>query len=109
MAVKYFLFFSVDTIAPAVSCINDVTQTVNSGVGGTTVTWVEPTATDNSGTASLSSRTATPGQFFAVGTTQVTYTFTDGSGNSASCTFNVIVIERKHNSNVPLYNLCEEA
>ena len=30
-----------------------------------------------------------------MGTTQVTYTYADGAGNSASCSFNVLVIERK--------------
>ena len=86
---------AVDTVPPVIACINDVVQTVNTGVAGATVTWVEPTATDNSGTATLTGRTHAPGNFFNVGTTQVTYTFTDGSGNSATCTFNVNVIECK--------------
>ena len=86
---------TVDTQAPVVSCINDVTSTVGTGVGGTTVTWTEPTAIDNSGATPVISRTHTPGSFFGVGTTAVTYTFTDASGNTASCTFDVRVIERK--------------
>lgn len=83
----------VDSIPPVIACTNDLSQTVNTGVTGTTVTWTEPTATDNSGIVSLTSRTHAPGSFFPVGTTQVTYTFTDGAGNSASCTFSVTVIE----------------
>ncbi len=85
----------VDTVAPVISCINDVADTVNSGVTGKTVTWTEPTATDNSGIVTLTQRTHAPGAFFPVGTTEVSYTFTDGSGNSATCTFNVNVIECK--------------
>ena len=83
---------TVDNIAPVVNCINDVTTTVTAGSTGTSVSWIEPTATDNSGIVSLTGRTHAPGSFFSVGTTQVTYTFTDGSGNSATCTFNVFVI-----------------
>ena len=85
----------MDTIPPTIACINDVVDTVNTGVTGTIVTWTEPTATDNSGTATLSSRTHAPGTFFLVGTTDVTYTFVDSSGNSATCTFTVTVIECK--------------
>ncbi len=59
------------------------------------MTWTEPTATDNSGVVTLSQRTHAPGSFFVVGTTAVTYTYVDGSGNSAQCTFDVRVIERK--------------
>ncbi|XP_072017890.1 chymotrypsin-like protease CTRL-1 isoform X2 [Amphiura filiformis] len=83
----------VDMVPPVISCINDVTRSVNIGVTGTTVTWTEPSATDNSGTVSLTSQTHTPGSFFVVGTTQVTYIFTDASGNTATCTFNVHVVE----------------
>ena len=85
----------VDSIPPVVSCIGDVFDTVTSNVNGKTVTWVEPTATDNSGIVSLSSRTHTPGSFFSVGSTPVTYTFTDGAGNSASCTFTVTITQGK--------------
>ena len=89
-----FIPLSVDNIAPVVSCINDVTVSTTTGSTGTSVTWTEPTATDNAGGVTTS-RTHTPGSFFGVGTTQVTYTFTDGSGNSASCTFNVNVVASK--------------
>ncbi|XP_072049429.1 uncharacterized protein [Amphiura filiformis] len=86
----------VDTIPPVISCIHNISQTVNNGVGGTTVNWTEPTATDNSGTVTLATRSHNPGSFFPVGTTNVTYKFVDGSNNSANCTFNVSVIEQKH-------------
>ena len=88
----------MDTIPPVIACLNDIAQTVSTGVAGTTVTWTEPTATDNSGIVTLTSRTHAPGTFFVVGTTAVTYEYTDGSGNSATCTFNVNVIERKATS-----------
>ena len=60
---------------------------------GTTVIFDEPTATDNSGTVTLASRTHTPGDFFPIGNTEVTYVFEDSAGNSASYTFTVNVRE----------------
>ncbi len=74
-----------------IDCIGNVIATVTSGTS-TTATWTEPTATDNSGVVTLTGRTHAPGSTFNLGVTQVTYTFTDGSGNSATCTFNVIVV-----------------
>ena len=34
-----------------------------------------------------------PGSLFPVGSTTVTYTFVDSSGNTASTSFNVVVVE----------------
>ena len=48
-----------------------------------------------SGTANLVSRTAQPGDFFLVGQTVVTYTYEDPSGNPASGTVTVNVVEGK--------------
>ena len=73
-----------------------MTANIMIGIGGSQVSWSEPTATDNSGIVSLQSRTHAPGQFFVVGSTPVTYTFVDGSGNTARCTFTVIVTEGKY-------------
>ena len=51
------------------------------------------TATDNSGSVSIS-RTGVPaGNFFPVGTTIITYTATDGSGNQSSDTQTVTVTD----------------
>ena len=57
------------------------------------VTFQEPTATDNSGTATLVSQTHNNAQFFIVGSTDVTYTFSDPNGNRESCIFTVTVTE----------------
>ena len=72
--------------------------TIGLNIGGTIVTWIEPIATDNSGIVSLQSKTRAPGQFFVVGSTPVVYIFVDGNGNTAECTFNVIVTEGKSNA-----------
>ena len=84
---------SVDDVAPVVTCVDDIVSQIGINIGGTVLTWTEPTATDNSGVVSLSSRSHSPGSFFQVGTTQVTYVFVDGTGNSASCIFSATVNE----------------
>ena len=58
---------------------------------GTSVSWSEPTVTDNSG-AFTTTQTQESGSFFAANSqTQVTYTFTDAANNQAFCTFTVTV------------------
>ena len=88
--------FAVDTTPPVITCVQDTLATVPIGTVSTPVSWVEPTATDESGVVSLTSRSHAPGSSFAPGTTTVTYVFTDGAGNSATCSFNVIVLQSKN-------------
>ena len=82
-----------DTTAPTISgCpTNAITVTTGSQSNFATAFWTEPTATDDSGVAPTRSRSHAPGSSFPVGTTVVTYRFTDGSGNSDVCSFQVIV------------------
>ena len=84
---------TVDDQAPTVLCPADVQHTALTGQGGSNMEWNEPQAFDNSGTADLISRSHTPGSFFPMGATTVSYTFADPSGNTASCSFDVIVSE----------------
>lgn len=72
-------------------CPTDITASVNSGCQAQ-VSWQPPVATDNCSIASLVS-SHKPGDFFPLGTTVVTYTATDASGNTASCQFSVIVTD----------------
>ncbi len=55
-----------------------------------TVTWTEPTATDNCAVSNLLSSHAN-GSTFPVGVTTVTYTATDSNGNTSTCTFTVTI------------------
>ncbi|XP_072013269.1 uncharacterized protein [Amphiura filiformis] len=87
------LVIEVDRIPPQVTCPPDIVDQIQLGSGGTTVSFEEATATDNSGTTILVSRSHTPNQFFTVGTTEVTYEFRDPSGNSAMCSFTITIIE----------------
>ncbi|XP_072037686.1 uncharacterized protein [Amphiura filiformis] len=83
----------IDTVAPSVACTADITQVIPIGSGGVVVTWTEPVATDNSGTAMLTLKTHSPGTLFETGSTIVMYVYEDPSGNTASCEFNVTVTE----------------
>ena len=69
---------------------NDITHDTDSGLATAVVTWIEPTATDNSGIQTLTS-THEPGSSFDIGVTTVTYTSTDPSGLETTETFSVTV------------------
>src|SRR5690554_3520194 len=80
-----------DTEAPViVDCPTDITVNNDLGSCDAVVTWTAPTFTDNCTNTTLTS-THEPGDVFPVGTTTVTYTATDGEGNTATCSFEVTV------------------
>ena len=82
----------LDTTPPEVSnCPDSRTSEVPFGTPSLTVVWIEPTATDDSGLVSRVSQSHRPGDSFTVGTTSVTYRFTDPSGNQADCAFTVTI------------------
>ena len=79
-----------------ITCIDDVRETVELRTfGGSIVHWTEPAIIGDTDGITLQSRSHVPGQFFPVGSTPVSYTFTDGR-YSATCDFNVIVSEGKY-------------
>ena len=81
-----------DLVDPVISGTPaDITQTADAGICTTVVNWTEPTATDDCG-VTLTSDIA-PGTTFFLGTTTVTYTATDPSGNSATASFNVTITD----------------
>jgi hypothetical protein len=98
----------VDNTRPVIAgCPANVS--VTTGVGRTTcdqvATWTEPTATDNCTPAAnlVRTRSHAPGATFPVGTTTVTYTFTDAAGNtSATCSFTVTVTDNTK----PIFTSC---
>ena len=57
------------------------------------VTWEAPSATDLFGNVTLMSQSHSPGDEFDVGIHNVTYAFTDDSGNVAYCVFGISVVE----------------
>ena len=81
----------VDQIAPTLSCpANTIVCPADN-----TVTYAAPVATDNClGNGSFALLSGLPsGSQFPVGVTTQTYTYTDGSGNVGSCSFDVEVTE----------------
>ncbi len=89
----------IDNEKPVLSgCPSNITQDTDEGEAGADVTWIEPTATDNctvSGSLTWT-KSHTPGSFFNVGTTTVTYTATDAAGNiSLQCSFTVTISDNE--------------
>ena len=67
---------------------------------GKIIWWPVPTAWDVSGnvTTEVSGSQGGPGSGFPLGLSMVHYDFTDGSGNRATCTFEVNITGRKANT-----------
>ena len=84
-----------DITPPAIfNCPEDITETVSDPGNFYSVTWVEPTATDESGPTTVTS-TRVPGSYFDVGeTSDVKYTFKDEAGNEAECVFSITVVRK---------------
>lgn len=93
ICIAYCLCFTVDTTPPTIlTCPGNVLETIELGTSGVTVDWEEPTFSDVSDTAMVTSQTHFSGTFFLVGTTVVEYEITDASLNSATCSFSVTII-----------------
>jgi hypothetical protein len=81
----------VDTIAPTIDCPADIVVNLPANSAATSVpVSFNVTASDSCGTATVSTSHAS-GANFPVGTTTVTATATDPSGNTSTCTFDVTV------------------
>ena len=92
----------IDTISPTIdSCPSNIAENSVPGDCSALVTWSPPTGSDNCD-SDLAFSTTAPGitvinqgglcvGLFPVGTTTVTHTFTDDSGNSATCEFDITV------------------
>ncbi len=72
------------------NCPSDIVVSNDAGSCDARVLWIEPIASDNCPAVNFTS-SHTPGDVFPLGTTLVTYTATDASGNSVTCSFNVTV------------------
>ena len=92
-AICSFNLTVVDNEAPEPVCPDDITVQSMVKECGIVVTWPTPTATDNCDNTVSMIPDIPPGTFFPVGTTTVTYTAMDNSGNTAQCTFDVTVVD----------------
>ena len=72
------------------NCPSDIIADVEIGSPGTSVSWTEPFAVDESENATLLVKTHTSGSVFGIGTAFVTYAFIDPSKNMATCQFLII-------------------
>lgn len=79
-----------DNEDPMITCPSSISSGTTPSLNTSVVWWTVPTATDNTGVASVVSD-YTPGQMFPVGNTLVTYNATDLGGNVAICSFYVNV------------------
>jgi hypothetical protein len=79
-----------DTEAPAITCPANQTACATPGSAGTVVTYPAPMATDNCPGVTVAC-VPPSGSTFPPGTSTVTCTATDGSGNTATCSFTIQV------------------
>ncbi|XP_030840815.1 hyalin-like [Strongylocentrotus purpuratus] len=82
---------SFDSMPPVVTCPSDIVNTIAAGLPGVSIPFASATVTDNSGSFVLVSVIPPSGSTFLVGTTPVTYTYRDPSGNQGSCTFSITI------------------
>lgn len=89
-----------NTLPVFTNCPSDIIVPAGSNCKAA-VTWIEPTVSDNC-LISTSSKGHNPNDEFSIGTTLVTYTATDASGNTETCSFNVTV----EDSSAPVFASC---
>ncbi|XP_072046539.1 hyalin-like [Amphiura filiformis] len=95
----------VDTRKPNIqSCPFDIVTDLEVGSMGASVSWTEPSVTDESGNVTLLTQTHLPGKQFGVGTTTVTYLYVDPSNNIAACTFRIMT--RSVDTTPPKIDVC---
>lgn len=86
-----FILNVVDTIAPIFSnCPNDTSISLDAFSCNTVLNWTPPTASDNDVDLLVSS-TDTSGSTFGIGIHTIQYYVSDNSGNTDTCSFNLIV------------------
>ena len=84
---------SNDTIPPVISnCPSDIVQANEPGQCSAAVQWQAPRVSDNIKVASLTS-SHNPGHIFFGGSTTVSYVAKDHAGNSATCSFDVTIVD----------------
>ena len=76
------------------NCPQNITATATVGRCDVPVSWTEPVGEPSCLGGLTTTRNHAPGDWFTIGTHTVTYTFTDASGNTNSCTFFIKVNPR---------------
>ena len=92
-AAQKFTVTVTDSVKPTLSGLPGNINAAATGPGGASVSYSMPTATDNVDLNPVVSCSPPPGSTFPLGTTTVTCTATDSSGNQDSGTFTVTVVD----------------
>lgn len=79
-----------DVEMPTINCTGDITVS-STNAGGAVVNYTAPAGSDNCTASVVQTAGLASGATFPVGTTTNTFVITDGSENSASCSFTVTV------------------
>jgi hypothetical protein len=86
----------VDNQPPAITCPANISVNASLGLCAATVTFTTPGGTDNcSGSVTTQIAGLSSGTSFPVGVTTNTFSVTDGSSNSATCSFTVTVVDNQ--------------
>ncbi|KMP10521.1 hypothetical protein UZ36_07335 [Candidatus Nitromaritima sp. SCGC AAA799-C22] len=100
----------VDTTPPVITAPADMTVSTDAGQPYATVSFATATATDNSGSVSVSQTGGpAPGSQFPIGTTTITWTAMDPAGNLATASMTVTVVDNEAPVITVPANVTEEA
>jgi len=91
MTTCSFTVTVIDNELPVIACPANITQSNDLGVCGAVVTFIAPVGTDNCASVTTQTAGLISGSTFPVGTTTNTFTTTDASGNTSTCSFTVTV------------------
>jgi gliding motility-associated-like protein len=95
----------LDTVSPVITgCPSPITQNNDSDSCGAVVSWTAPVYYDNSDYFTVTASHVS-GDYFPVGTSTVTITVSDSSGNSTVCEFDVTVTDNQVPYVVPFNNV----
>jgi hypothetical protein len=85
-----------DTVAPTITCPSNITVNAANGTCAANVNYTAPTGTDLcSGSNTTQTAGMASGASFPVGQTTNTFRVTDASGNTATCSFTVTVVDNQ--------------
>ena len=91
-----FVVHVIDQNLPNITCPANLQVNNDAGQCGAIVTYVTPSGVDQCGTSSTVQVQGLPSaSLFPLGTTTLTFSATDSSGNTANCSFEVTVIDNE--------------
>jgi large repetitive protein len=85
-----------DNEDPTITCPGDINETAEAGICTATLVILEPVTADNCGVASVVNDfnlTSDASDTYPVGTTTITYLVTDLSGNTETCSFDIVITD----------------